>query len=192
MRQFATIATGLVLSLSLGLSAYAQDVAQPAPTPETPAEAPAEAPVEPAAPAEAAAPAETPAPAAPAAEAPSEKAKIVFFRPWRLTGGAYTYHVVETGDDGKSTKETPREGSLPNGGAFILEEEPGIHNYNIRGPMADNRAEDRLRMEVEAGETYYVEMVFRMGVITSGFALVPATEPRFTESKADLEKGKKK
>ena len=191
MRNFATFAAGIALSLSLGAAAFAQDAATaPAPAPDAaPAAAPA---AEPAAAPEAPA-AEAPAVETPAADAPataSEKGRIIFFRPGRLAGAVYTYHVVETGEDGTSTKESERLGGLPNGGAFVLEAEPGVHNYNIRGPMADNRAEDRLRMDVEPGETYYVEMTFRMGVITSGFALVPSNEAGFTKSKAKFAKAK--
>lgn len=167
-------AAGAVFSLLLGTAAISQD-APPAPPVEA-APAAATPQVQ-----------ETPA-ATPVAEA---KGKIIFFRPGRLPGAVYTYYVVETGDDGKPAKDAPRLGGLPNGGAFILEVEPGIHNYNITGPMAVNKAEDRIRLEVEAGETYYIEQTFRMGMVTSGFKLVPADEARFTASKADLDKGKK-
>jgi hypothetical protein len=144
-----------------------------------------------AAPAEGASPAAAPV----AAETPAAaegKGKIYFFRPSRLPGAVYTYHIVEVGDDGKPAKDAPRLGDLPNGGAFILEAEPGVHSYNITGPMAVNKAEDRLRMEVEPGETYYVEQTVRIGMVTGGFRLVPADEARFTASKAVLDKGKKK
>jgi hypothetical protein len=184
MRKFAIFAAGLALSLSLGATTFAQDATAPAPEAAVATQAePAAEPVAEPAPAPEA-PAATPAPAA------SEKGKIVFFRPWRLTGGAYTYWVVETGDDGKSTKETARLAGLPNGGAYALEVEPGVRSFNIRGPMADNRAEDRLRIDIEAGETYYVEQTVRMGLVTGGFQLVPADEARFKTSKADLTKGK--
>ena len=159
MKTFVTLAAGIALSLTLGTAAFTQD----APAPDAAA---------------------APAPAA----VPAEKGKIVFFRPWRLTGGAYAYYVVETGDDGKSTKETPRVGKLPNGGAFAVDVEPGVHSFNVTGPMAVNYAEDRIRMDVEPGETYYVEQTVRFGVITGGFRLVPADEARFTTSKVKMEK----
>lgn len=179
MKKFV-IAAGAVLSLALGASAFAQDT-QTAPAPAAaPAEAPAPAP----APA-----AETTPPAA--ATSAAGKGRIYFFRPGRLPGAIYTYHIVEVGDDGKPAKDADRLGDLPNGGAFILEVEPGIHSYNITGPMAVNKAEDRLRLEVEPGETYYVEQTVRMGMVTGGFRLVPADEARFTSSKAKLDKGKK-
>lgn len=178
MKKFA-IAAGAALSLALGASAFAQD-AQTAPAPDA-----AAAPV--------AAPAPAPATEAASAAATSAagKGRIYFFRPGRLPGAIYTYHIVEVGDDGKPAKGADHLGDLPNGGAFILEVEPGIHSYNITGPMAVNKAEDRLRLEVEPGETYYVEQTVRMGMVTGGFRLVPADEARFTSSKAKLDKGKK-
>ena len=174
MKALAIFATGACLALALGTSSLAQDAqpeAAPAPAPEA---APA-------------APAPAPAPA-PAADAANGKARIVFFRPGRLTGAIYTYHIVEVGDDGKPAKGAERLGDLPNGGAFALEVEPGVHAYNITGPMAVNKAEDRLRMEAEPGQTYYVEQTVRMGLVTGGFRLVPADEARFTASKVKLEK----
>jgi hypothetical protein len=132
------------------------------------------------------APAEAPAPEPVAASAPAAKAKIVFFRPGRLPGAIYTYHVVEVGDDGKPAKDAPRLADLPNGGAAIAEVEPGVRSFNITGPMAVNLAEDRLRMEVEPGETYYVEQTVRIGLVTSGFRLVPSDEARFNASKVKL------
>jgi hypothetical protein len=136
------------------------------------------------------APAESPAPTPEAlatpASAPAAKAKIVFFRPGRLPGAIYTYHVVEVGDDGKPAKDAPRLADLPNGGAAIAEVEPGVRSFNITGPMAVNLAEDRLRMEVEPGETYYVEQTVRVGLVTGGFRLVPADEARFKASKVKL------
>jgi hypothetical protein len=177
------IAAGAALSLMLGASAFAQD-AQTAPT-----AAPTSAP-DAAAPAPEAAP--TPEATAPAAAtSESAKGRIYFFRPGRLAGAIYTYHIVEVGDDGKPAKDAPRLGDLPNGGAFILEVEPGIHSYNITGPMAVNKAEDRLRLEVEPDQTYYIEQTVRMGLVTGGFRLAPADEARFTTSMVKLDKGKK-
>ena len=180
MKRFA-IAAMTAVSLLLGTSALAQEAQQTAPpvgaeAAQTPAPA-----------------TEAPAPEAPAAGAISPgKGRIFFFRPSRLTGGLYTYHIVEVGDDGKPNKESPELGDLPNGGAFSFEAEPGVHSYNITGPMAVNTAEDRLRMEVEPGETYYVEQTVRIGMVTGGFRLVPADEARFKASKVKLDKGKKK
>lgn len=183
------IAAGAALSLLLGASAFAQEapLAQAAPV-SAPSTAPDAAPAS----LPDTAPAQAPE-AAPASSAasPSGKGRIFFFRPGRLAGAIYTYHIVEVGDDGKAEKDAPHLGDLPNGGAFNLEVEPGVHSYNITGPMAVNKADDRLRMEVEPGETYYVEQTVRMGLVTGGFRLVPADEARFKGSKVKLDKGKK-
>ncbi len=168
MNRFVT-AAGAALSLLLGTAAFAQEpppAAQPAPMAQ-------------------------PAPAASTAEHPAGKGHIVFFRPSRLPGAIYTYHVVEVGDDGKAAKDSPMLGNLPNGGAFGFDADAGVHSYNITGPMAVNKAEDRLRMEVEPGETYYVEQTVRMGLMTGGFRLVPADEARFVASHTKLETAKK-
>lgn len=185
------IAAGVALSLLLGASAYAQEAppSAPATTPEAMAAQTPDATTTPA-PDATAAPTSEPTPAAVAAGS-TGKGRIFFFRPGRMAGALYTYHIVEVGDDGKAAKGAPELGDLPNGGAFIFEAEPGVHSYNITGPMAVNKAEDRLRMEVEPGETYYVEQTVRMGLVTGGFRLVPADEARFKSSKVKLDKGKK-
>ncbi len=114
------------------------------------------------------------------AAAPAEEpGRIVFFRPGRLTGGAWTYTIAEVGEDGHVEDTSPRVGRLPNGRYFVAEVTPGIHNYNITGPMAVNLAEDRIRLEVEPGETYYIEQTVRVGVFTGGFRLVPSTQAEF-------------
>ena len=114
------------------------------------------------------------------------KGHIVFFRPVRLPGALHTYHIVEVGDDGKPAKDAPRLGDLRNGGAFGYDADPGIHSYNITGPMAVVKDEDRLRLEVEPGQTYYIEQAVRIGLVTGGFRLVPADEARFHASNTKL------
>jgi len=190
MNKFVSLAAGLALSMVLGTSAFTQDAPAPAPqaAPET-TPTPETMPTPETTPAPETTPEAVPTPT-PAAAA-SEKGRIIFFRPGRLPGAIYTYYIVETGDDGKPAKDAPRLGGLPNGGAFVLEVEPGIHSYNITGPMAVNYADDRIRMDVEPDETYYVEQTVRIGLVTGGFRLVPADEARFTKSKAKLNKGDK-
>ncbi len=183
MMGWKTAAAATLLAALLCTNAMAQETAptaEPAAT-ETTAPAPDAAATEtPAATTDSAAPAADAAPAPAATEAASEPpGRIIFFRPGRLTGAVYTYHVVEVAEDGDSTRESPRIGSLPNGRYFTYEATPGIHNYNIRGPMAVNLDEDRIRLEVESGETYYIEQTVRMGLITGGFRLTPSTQAEF-------------
>lgn len=177
--RLVIFATAALMALGVATSALAQDA--PAAQTEPAAQEAVQA-AEPAvAPEPAADPSAQAAPAADQAAAPAEEppGRIIFFRPGRLTGAVYTYHVVEVAEDGDSTRESPRIGSLPNGQYFEAAVAPGIHNYNIRGPMAVNLDEDRLRIEVEPGETYYVEQTVRMGVFTGGFRLVPSTQADF-------------
>ena len=172
MMNWKTAAATALLAALLCSNAMAQDTA-PATEPaavEATEQAPDASVVTPAA--------EVPAPA-PDAAAAEPPGRIIFFRPSRLTGAVYTYHVVEVGEDGDSTAETPRIGSLPNGRYFEYAATPGIHNFNIRGPMAVNLNEDRIRLEVEPGETYYIEQTVRMGLITGGFRLTPSTQEEF-------------
>lgn len=182
MNSFRVLAAGAAVSLALGAAAHAQVVQPNAQT--TPAAS--AQPAQPATPTQAPTAAESsPTAQTTPATAPG-KGHIVFFRPTRLSGAFYTYHIVEVGDDGKPAKGAPRLGDLRNGGAFAVDVEPGIHAYNITGPMAVNKAQDRLRMEVEPGETYYVEQTVRIGLVTGGFKLAPADEARFKQSNTKL------
>ncbi|MBY0568341.1 MAG: DUF2846 domain-containing protein [Hyphomonadaceae bacterium] len=189
MKTLHAACAALLFAAMTATAAIAQDTTAPAAQAEqTPPSDPAAAPQDPAAApadpnaatseasADASAPATDVAAAAPAEEPPG---RIIFFRPGRLTGGAYTYHVVTVGEDGDSTPESPRVGSLPNGRFFVYEAPPGIYNFNIRGPMAVNLNEDRIRLEVESGQTYYIEQTVRVGLLTGGFRLVPSTQEEY-------------
>ncbi len=181
MRGWNTVLAATALAALLSTGAFAQETTAPAAeataaattAPTTDAGA-TETPAVDTAPA-----AETAVPPAAEAAAPEAPGRIIFFRPGRLTGAVYTYHIVEVGEDGDSTPESPQIGSLPNGQYFEYAAPPGIHNYNIRGPMAVNLDEDRIRLEVESGETYYIEQTVRMGLVTGGFRLVPSTQAEF-------------
>jgi hypothetical protein len=166
-------------------------VAQDATTTEA---APAESASSSAAPAEPApavpvaepAPASQAAPSAPAAPvvaklnavdaAPEDKAQIVFFRPSRFVGMAVSFSVRE-GDKGI--------GKLTNGSYFVHLTEPGIKEYNI-----SFEARDTLKMEVEAGETYYVTQGIAMGVVAARPNITPSTESAFQEKALKVTKAK--
>jgi hypothetical protein len=151
------------LALSAGL-ALAQDAAAPAAAAAAAAAASAEAAAPPAAtaavaPAPAAAPAQTGRIAAP----PEGKAQIVFFRPSRFVGGALTFTIRENGTD---------LGRLPNGSYFVHVADPGIHEFEIG-------RNDTMRMEVEAGETYYVNSRASWGVAAGRGNVAPSDQPMF-------------
>ncbi len=192
MKRATALASALAL---LASGAHAQDTAQTqaapaqaapvqtAPAAETPGQpvpaTPAEpAPASPQAPASTApAPvAATPAPAAPAVAQlnpidppPAGKGQIVFYCPSRFVGALVSFSVRE-GDTGI--------GKLTNGTYFVHVTDPGVKEYNI-----SFEARDTLRMEVEEGETYYVNQAIAMGVIGARPNLTPSTEAAFQEKK---------
>lgn len=177
MMKWKTAAAAALAAALLCSNAMAQDATSavaPAATEAVAPPAEATAPV-----ADATAPAAPDAAPTPEATVAEQPGRIIFFRPSRLTGAVYTYHVVTVGEDGDSTRESPRIGSLPNGRYFEYAAAPGIYNFNIRGPMAVNLDEDRLRLEIEPGETYYIEQTVRMGLVTGGFRLTPSTQAEF-------------
>jgi hypothetical protein len=168
------------VALLFASTAQAQDT-----TATTTEEAPAaeasgaSAPVEPAP----AASASASAPAAPAvaklntvAAAPEDKAQIIFFRPSRFVGAAVSFSVRE-GDKGI--------GKLTNGSYFVHLTDPGIKEYNI-----SFEARDTLKMEVDAGETYYVTQGVAMGVIAARPNITPSTEAAFQEKALKVTRAK--
>ncbi|MBW8814762.1 MAG: DUF2846 domain-containing protein [Caulobacterales bacterium] len=95
------------------------------------------------------------------------KGQVVFFRPSRFVGAAVSFSVHE-GDKGV--------GKLGNGSYFVLAADPGAHDYSIQ-----MEAKDTLHMEVEAGETYYVQETIGMGVVAARPHLTPSDKATFDE-----------
>ena len=133
-----------------------------------------------------AAPVATPAPvvamavAAPApatghiAPPPQGKGQIVFFRPSKFAGGAFGFKVREG---------TTELGKLRSGNYFVATVEPGAHQYVVH-----SEAKDILNMEVEAGETYYVEGTMTMGFMAGHPNLSPSTQATFDGMFAKLDR----
>lgn len=97
--------------------------------------------------------------------APSDKGLIVFFRPSKFTGGAIGFKVRE-GD-----KEL---GKLRSGNYFIHLAEPGTHEYTVH-----SEAKDVIALEVEEGETYFVQGTITMGVFAGRPNLSPSDASTF-------------
>ena len=173
-----------VLHSILGLAllcgnAMAQEASTPAATPApeaVPAAEPAAAPVMPESAAQPdPAPAVTaPAPAtAGAIGAPPEgKGQIVFFREKKFAGSAIRYKVRE------GTNEL---GKLSSGTYFVVPVDPGTHEYVVH-----SEAKDVLTLEVEAGETYYVQGTVTMGFLAGHPNLSPSDEATFQKMSAKL------
>jgi hypothetical protein len=129
--------------------------------------------------AEAAPPAaETAPPAAPAqavgaiAPPPEGKGQVVFFRPSRLGGMALSFSVHE-GDEGI--------GKLGNGSYFVQVTDPGPHTYTIQSEVTDS-----LTLEVDAGETYFVQQTIGMGIMVGRPHLSPSDTAAFEKGKLKL------
>lgn len=96
---------------------------------------------------------------------PAGKGQIVFFRPSKFTGGAIGFKVREG--------ETEL-GKLRNGNYFVHVAEPGTHQYTVH-----SEAKDILTLEVEAGETYYVQGTITMGIMAGRPNLSPSDQATF-------------
>ena len=97
--------------------------------------------------------------------APADKAQIVFFRKSAFLGGGISAHVKDAGVD---------IGHMANGRYFVALVEPGKHTFTIK-----TEATDTLEMEVEAGETYFVETSAAMGVLVYRLNLSPSDMATF-------------
>lgn len=97
--------------------------------------------------------------------APEGKAQIVFFRASKFTGAAIGFIVRE----GQTEL-----GKLRNGNYFVATVEPGTHEYTVH-----SEAKDVLTLEVEAGETYYVQGSISMGFMAGRPNLSPSDQAAF-------------
>jgi hypothetical protein len=103
--------------------------------------------------------------------------KLVFFRKGGLMGMAISCAVFENG---------VKVSSLSPGKYFEIDAAEGIHQYSVR-----SEATDTLRIEVEAGETYYNECSIGMGIMAGRPNLSPVDEARWNEKKGKLKLMKK-
>jgi hypothetical protein len=110
--------------------------------------------------------------AAPAQDDASGAATIVFFRPSKLTGWTIGFKVRE----GETVL-----GRLRNGTYFVAHATPGTHEYTVH-----SEAKDVLTMEVEVGETYYVQGTLGMGAFVARPNIAPSDAATFESMKAKL------
>ncbi|KRC36450.1 MULTISPECIES: DUF2846 domain-containing protein [unclassified Lysobacter] len=142
--------SALALGLMFSGAVLAQDVAQPAAT---------------AAAAEAAEDASGAQAAGTIGVPPQGKGQIVFFRPSKFVGAAVGFKVREG--------ETEL-GKLRSGKYFVHVADPGTHEYRVHG-----ETKDVLTMEIEAGETYYVQGTLGMGIVAGRPNLSPTDAAAF-------------
>lgn len=163
-----TMSALLILSASLSLNPA---MAQEPPAAEVPA---AEASATEAPAAEATASADPLSAEIRAAIGPADAStgKVVFFRPSRFAGAAVGFKVREG--------ETEL-GKLRNGRFFSLDVEPGTHEYTVH-----SEAKDVTTLEIEAGETYFVEGRMNMGFMVGRPNLTPSGVEAFEAALAKL------
>lgn len=103
---------------------------------------------------------------------PAGMGQVVFFRPGSLMGVALGCTVHEN---------EPQIARLGSGKYFVVTEAPGKHEFSTRG-----EATDRLVLEVEAGETYFVKCNIGMGVMSGRANLSPSDEATFAKKAKGL------
>lgn len=113
-----------------------------------------------------------PAPVQKAAPASGDTGSVVFFRESRFAGAAVSFKVREG--------ETEL-GKLSSGTYFIAQLAPGAHEFTVH-----SEAKDVLNLEVEAGETYYIQGSISMGFMVGRPNLAPSDEATFNSMKAKL------
>lgn len=104
------------------------------------------------------------------------KGMVVFFRPGSLIGGALGCTVRE--GEGTTEVEVARLGS---GKYFAVQATPGKHQYFTKG-----EATDRLNLEVEEGETYFVKCKIGMGVVAGRANISPSDRAAFAQKAKGL------
>lgn len=102
-------------------------------------------------------------------DAPADKAQVVFWRPGTIIGGALGCTVRE--GEGTNEVEVARLGA---GKYWVHLAEPGKHVYFTKG-----EATDRLNMELEAGETYFVRCNIGMGIMSGRAQVSPSDRATF-------------
>jgi hypothetical protein len=105
---------------------------------------------------------------------PPGEGQVVFFRPKSLLGTGQWFNVRE---DGKAL------GKLTNGAYFIQVVHPGDHTYTAKTEPAFN---DKLKLEIDPGETYFVEGALTKGLVIGAADLIPSDRAAFEKSAKDL------
>jgi hypothetical protein len=97
---------------------------------------------------------------------------VIFFRPSRFVGAAIGFKVRE------NDKEL---GKLRSGKYFVLNVAPGTHEYVVH-----SETKDTLVLEVEAGQTYYVQGALGVGIVAGRPNLSPSDQAAFDAAKPKM------
>lgn len=99
-------------------------------------------------------------------------AQVVFFRPGSMIGAALGCTVHE------ANNQVARLGS---GKYYVIDAAPGKHQYFTQGEVTD-----RLNLEVEDGETYFVKCNIGMGIASGRANLSPSDRDTFAHKAKGL------
>ena len=108
----------------------------------------------------------------PQIQADEQSAAIVFFREWAFTGGGMSYFITE---------DTNNIGLLKAGSYFAYRATPGKHTYS-----AETEARSSVTLDVQPGQTYYIEGGIGMGFWAGRPQLSEVTKPIFDKVKQGL------
>lgn len=105
---------------------------------------------------------------------PQGMGQVVFFRAKSLLGTGQWFNVRE---------DKVALGKLSNGSYFIQVTQPGVHTYT---DTLEPELKDKLKLEVDPNETYYVEGSLTKGVVVSAAYLAPSDRASFDKASKDL------
>jgi len=105
---------------------------------------------------------------------PRGMGQVVFFRDKSLMGTGQWFKVRENGR---------ALAKLTNGSYFVQVTDPGLHTYTA---TEEPELKDRLKVEVDAGETYFVQGTLTKGVVVGAADLSPSDRATFDRSSAHL------
>lgn len=109
---------------------------------------------------------------------PQGQGQVVFFRRKTLMGTGQWFKVRENG---------VALGKLTNGDYFVDVTTPGVHTYTA---TMEPEMKDHLRLEVDPGETYYVEGILTKGVVVGVADLSPSSLDDFARASKHLKLAK--
>ena len=98
---------------------------------------------------------------------PRGMGQVVFFRAKSLSGFGQWFSVRENGQ---------ALGKLTNGAYFVVVLPPGSHRFSA---SSEPEFKDHLSLQIDAGETYYVEGIMTHGVVIGVADLTPSDKAHF-------------
>jgi hypothetical protein len=105
---------------------------------------------------------------------PQGQGQVVFFRAKSLLGTGQWFNVREGGRV---------VGKLSNGAYFVHVTSPGVHTYTAK---LEPELKDHLTIDVDAGETYFVEGSLTGGLVIGAADLSPSSRGRFNKAAKHL------